>query len=345
MNRLKNIIVFLIFFLLTLGVMDVIIRFARIESLAKTEVDLKRGKILKPDQYSVYFNEGFYVGKPNRYGFYGPAYSIEKPDKTFRIALAGDSYIAGTQLFERYHFRTLLEEKLKSMTGMNIQILNFGRAGLDFDDMYCLYKNFIEEFSPDISIFFVAKNDFENDHKDPLLPQCEIDKEGNLLIKADFINSRQYLRYQKYGLLVDNSSLIKLLANCKKYFDKGETGRILFDKFYRSEQEKSSDIETEEDFVVSDLNRKIIAELKETPLVIMSRNEIPHQIHDIFKLNGIKLHKFYQIFDEMEKNGVDPIYWNVTGKRGHWNHAAHKRVSEYLSEILIKIIREKDGLE
>lgn len=346
MRKFLNIFKFTFFFLLTIAVLDIFIRFARIESLAKTEIDPERGKILKPNQYSVYFNEGFYVGKPNIHGFYGPDYPVYKDQNTFRIALLGDSYVAATQLFERYHFRTLLEDSLRKKTGQNVEILNFGRAGFDFKDMYCLYENFIKDFSPDIALFFLGKNDFLNDHKDPLLPECVIDSDGEIKIETDFTNKKAYKKYQKLSFFADNSSLIKLITNCKKFFDKGETGRILFDKFYIKTETKTENILTKENkFVLSELNLKIIEKLIKHRTIIIMRNEFPAELTDIFSSGNIRAYKIFEIFDEMERNGTDHIYWNVTGKRGHWNHEAHERIAEYLTEILTDYIEEEDGLE
>jgi hypothetical protein len=348
MKVFLKILWFTIAFLAALIFMEVFLQLASVESIAKTEIDPERGKILKPDQYSVYFNEGFYAGKPNLHGFYGPDFSIEKKDGVFRIALAGDSYIAGTQLFDRFHFRSLLENRLSVISGHKIEVLNFGRAGFDFDDSYCLYKLFIQKFSPDVTLFFVAPKDFENDNKDPLLPSCRTDSIGKIEILTGFENKKQYRQYKKLEFIAGKSALIKMLSNCKKYFDKGESVNIVFDKLaFLFKQEKMSPDEdnVSQSFELSILNRKIFEDLSGKKAVMICRKELPKEVLVSLKDNSIDS---YELFKELEKlgdEGTDPYYWKITGKRGHWNHAAHKRVSEYLSEILIKIIREKDGLE
>ena len=349
MFKATNILKFSIFFLITVSALDVFIRFARIESLAKTEIDPERGKILKPDQYSVYFNEGFYVGKPNMHGFYGPDYQIQKDEGTFRIALLGDSYVAATQLFESYHFRTILEDSLKVKTGLPVEILNFGRAGFDFKDMYCLYKQFVTSFSPDVTVFFVGRRDFDNYNKDPLLPDCVINDNGDLEIITGFEEKKSYRQYKRLKPLIDNSSVVKLLSNCKKFYENGRTAAILFDKlsfiFEKKLYEDSHEYNSGQKYSFSKLNRRIIRDLSGQGVIFIMRNELPPAITGTLQVNLIEYYNLLEVFNIMEEQGTDPFYWNVTGKRGHWNHKAHRRTAEYLTEILIYYTGVKSGSE
>jgi hypothetical protein len=315
--------------------LDLFIQLSKAESIAKTAIDKERGKILKPDQYSVYFNEGFYVGKTNRYGFYWPDFAGQKNEETYRIALAGDSYIAGTQLFEKYHFRTLMEKKLTKLTGKTVEVLNFGRAGFDFDDSYCLYKKFISEFSPDLVLIFAAPKDFENDNKDPLLPSCRPDSLGGIIIETDFENKKSYRQYKRIEFLASNSAILKMVSNCRKYFEKGETPNILFGKLYAPFKTGRAGINVdtvEKDFSLSVLNRSIFGDLKNSRVVFVSRIPFPDKIIESLRENGIEIFPLFSALKNMESEGLDPYFWKVTGKRGHWNHSAHERVADFLSQ-------------
>ena len=97
----------------------------------------------------------------NTFGYLGPGYPAEKPANTIRIALIGDSYVAGLQLFERHHFRARLERELSAATGERIEVLNFGIGGIDFRGMYAMYEGKVLRYQPDLVLFFVTKRDFQ----------------------------------------------------------------------------------------------------------------------------------------------------------------------------------------
>ena len=62
-----------------------------------------------------------------------------KSANVLRIALIGDSYIEGFQLFERHHFKTYLEQKLSQKLKKKVEVLNFGIGGADLRGMYLRY--------------------------------------------------------------------------------------------------------------------------------------------------------------------------------------------------------------
>ena len=80
-------------------------------------------------------------------------------------------------------------------------------------------------------------------------------------------------------------------------------------------------------------------------VIFIMRNELPPAITGTLQVNLIEYYNLLEVFNIMEEQGTDPFYWNVTGKRGHWNHKAHRRTAEYLTEILIYYTGVKSGSE
>ena len=120
-NILKGFLAFVI----TLIILELFLRWSGTSSAAFVIDDDNLGRVLRPNTNIILVNEGFFMGRVNRGGYLGPYYPEEKPSQTVRIALIGDSFVAGLQLFGRYHFRTIMEQSLKDSLSDSVQVLNF----------------------------------------------------------------------------------------------------------------------------------------------------------------------------------------------------------------------------
>jgi len=158
-KRVLNIILFSISFLLIILLLDIFAQTAYIETKSPTDFTNEYGRCRKANMDYVFFNEGFSMGSFNEGRYLNSFYPKEKPDNTIRIAALGDSYVEGFQVFERNHFLKLTEEKLNGNLKDSVQVMNFGRSGFDFGDMYAYYDRIVKDYDCDIILFFVSNAD------------------------------------------------------------------------------------------------------------------------------------------------------------------------------------------
>ena len=138
---IKNLFLFGTTSLIILFVLDLFVQASFIETKSPTDFDETYGRCRKKNMDYVFFNEGFSMGRFNEGRYVNSYYPPEKPDNVIRIAALGDSYVEGFQVFERNHFLKLTENELNRKLEDSIQVLNFGRSGFDFGDMYAYYEN------------------------------------------------------------------------------------------------------------------------------------------------------------------------------------------------------------
>ena len=161
---MKSLFFFCCAFFSIIIVLELFIQNSGVGNLSISENDRQNGQVLKKNTNIIYFNEGFYIGKTNKYGYYGPDYDTIKSEGSLRIALIGDSYVEGHQVFDRNHFRCLLEKNLNDSLNKKVEVLNFGMSGFNLND------NLGIKFSSKISEF---------------LSRGKLDPTSNKLMKCD----------------------------------------------------------------------------------------------------------------------------------------------------------------
>ena len=108
-------------------------------------------------------------------------YSIEKPQGTYRIAVVGDSFVAGLEVPMKKRFPRLLEKQLAKSTGKKIQVMNFGVRTISPAAEVQIYNTKVRQFHPDLVLMHIyLGNDlgdddaFYRDHfPDPLIDGSE----------------------------------------------------------------------------------------------------------------------------------------------------------------------------
>ncbi len=99
----------------------------------------------------------------NSQGLRDNEYSIAKPDRTFRVAVIGDSFTipAGVRIEEAYHTR--LETRLnRERSDVSYEFINFGLGGYSLRQYLGVLKHKAMSYDPDlILIGFCAANDHE----------------------------------------------------------------------------------------------------------------------------------------------------------------------------------------
>ena len=301
------------------------------------EVDKQLGFIYSPDTKFTMFNEGFSLGRINNHGLIGKDCNKKKTNNTFRIALLGDSYVQGIQLFEKEHFATILENKLNNKGNKKIEVLNFGVSGHNLSDMYCYYQNKVKEFKPDLVLFFICENDLKDKNiqikKTELYPYAEIINDS-LTINYDFTKNRKYKIYDntKYLFSLSFGRLLnKIYINIKTK----QTFSILFDKFYEIFKTNTKQTSQKEIINLTRTSKLILLEFKKENSIIVYRDTINQSIDKIIRNEiAIPIINLNDTLNYLRDNNINPNYWKVTKKNGHWNHIGHKTIGEFINNRL-----------
>jgi hypothetical protein len=301
------------------------------------ELNERVGKKMIPSKRINYFKEGFYLGACNEYGYLGNPYPPARNNNNIRIALLGDSYAEGFHIFEDHHFGRILENKLnENKLTSGYEVLNFGVGNYDYNDMVIQYKNFIEDFDPDILLFIIHEKDFKF-RGDFFIPSPVLKmKDDSLVIDYSFTSSRTYLLYNRLSFLMENSCMFKALNNAYKMTKRDAIKQILFDKLYRqdvneSEFSSSMDQETELDIRVF----KSIEWFKDKKVFFVFKQDVSQEFMQAFENHGVICSLVDAVlFRELGDKGIHFKYWDVSNTWGHWNHAAQKVVGEHLFQMI-----------
>jgi hypothetical protein len=298
--------------------------------------------------------EGFRLGRINKYGYTGTAYPPERNRDALRIALIGDSYVEGHYLPERYYFGKILEGQLSRLIQRDVEVLNFGLAGLNFRRMYINYKEWVTTYKPDITLFFIAPFDLLKKEVH-MGPRCRMDN-GSLVISYDFNLSRSYKLRSRFEFL-RNFSFYSLFQKAYAMYRLGRTGNILLgtmNPFNGGNGDENGDgngdgkgngdaggnpsaVEKDDFF---EINRAILKKLRsindagKSRNIIVLKTDIPAYYKKLIGEMGLPLIDLDKKLGKMEARGIDPYYWKATNKRGHWNHEAQRMIGNYLAHHL-----------
>lgn len=276
--------------------------------------------------------EGFYMGKINNFGYPGKEYPPAKKTNTFRIALIGDSYVEGFQLFERHHFARLLEKELNKTSDKKFEILNFGTGGADFRGMYLRYTKLAKKFNPDLTLFFIKNEDLLQKDAIPM-PEPIIVNDSIVYNKLLVNNSVSKLRNQ--FAIVRNYSVGNLFKEVFEVIFTGRFPAVFFEKIYFLIVTSAigNDNFSAKGDQFYDFNKKIIELLSfendsENKSIIVEVEKLPENYDNLFKANNIKTLK---LFEELNKYSDHELkYWKASGKFGHWNQKAHLMIENFL---------------
>jgi hypothetical protein len=283
------------------------------------------------------FNEGFSLGQFNKFRYLGPGYNYSKEKGVIRIALLGDSYVEGFQVFDRDHFRNILEEELQKKIKQKVEVLNFGRSGFDIGDMYCYNETIVRNFNPDYSLFFVAQGDVKPKFSDPLRLKVKLSGDSLLIYKGypeDFIR-----KYNASRFLIQNSTIMNMLNNCKKTAESKGFAPILLDKFYKPFMGQNNlDLEhaDSKSDTIPEITIRILQHLDYQKDIIVNRDitGLDENFVSLVKDFGLTYINLQDTLINMKQNGIEPNFWKATKKYGHWNPEAHRAVAEYIANQL-----------
>ena len=165
--------------------------------------------------------EGRALVQINSAGFRGREHATDKPPKTLRIAVLGDSFTEAVQVPVEETFWALLEQRLRECTDTRerlVEVINFGVSGYSTAQELLALRTRVSAFRPDLVLlaFFAANDLVENsralDH-DPLRPYFVYQGE-RLVLDDSYLQSDAYRhRNAWYGRaasrLIENSRLLQ----------------------------------------------------------------------------------------------------------------------------------------
>ena len=335
---IKNAVIFVLTSVLLFVMMDVYLLISEIQTPHFSMIDPVKGKVNIPDRKVLFISEGFYMGSTNHYGYWGPGYPPEKKENEYRIALLGNSFVEGIQVFDKYHFRTILEKNLNKSSHRKVEVLNFGKGRSNLSDMFYSYNFFVRQFHPDAALFFIdyTSGDIGWDMGVADLAPFYYLSDDHLEIDYSFRDQRSFKIIQSFQFLLKNSSITRLLYNCYKTYSSGNTFAVLFDKFANlSRKESTSAVPNTPKFPpLNPTARRIISEIikNRNNIIVFNprdRTVLPKEISDM--VPSAQLIDLSRPLDSLLSIGIDPNYWKVAKTEGHWNHYGHEAVGDYLS--------------
>jgi len=215
MKIVKNIFFFLLTLTIVLWIGDLYLRMSGIQDPSSNKFDPTLGRIRRENFKYVKLNEGFSINNFNDYSYLGPSYPPEKSDSIIRIALLGDSYVEGFQVFERDHFRSITENKLNTQNKNRFELLNFGRSGLGIANMFAIDSLMIRNFNPDYILYFAGINDFYSEAKDPLIPGVDIINGSGIFVNNHF-SKNKIKEFNNTNPILQKSALLSMINDGRK---------------------------------------------------------------------------------------------------------------------------------
>ncbi len=333
-------------FTIAMVLLELFLRFSATTTPSVLVDDDMFGKMMKPSTDVTFVNEGLRIGRINRYGYLGPAYAPRKEEGTVRIALMGDSYVAGHHLFDRHHFRYLLEQGLNQLCDSHVEVLNFGFPALNFEQMYLYYEVFARKFAPDFVIYVIGTSSL-NQPSDEVGPRLVV-TDDSVHISYAFRSSKRFAISKRLSPL-KRLALYSLLRKGKQIYDRGDAPKVIFDKFFilargsgRSAEKHSVPVERPERKAI---NRAIVRQLGMSnreggPVsIIVTRGELPRGFVEFAKNNGVAVWDPSARLDSLARSGIDPNWWAGSQRKGHWNQYAHRVIGDFLVHKMLPFIK------
>lgn len=343
---MKQAFLFVLTFVALLFLGELFIRTSHLGSVSPTEFypDIGRGR--RKSLTYLYFNEGFGVGKFNRYRYLGEPNPPTRKQNTIRVVLLGDSYVESFQVFERDYFGEIAEQYLRrKYPDLHFEFLNFGRSGFDMADMYAYQKTFADSFNPDYVLYMISNQDLIPNYTDPLRPKTLIENDS-LIISFNF-DAKEMAMFAQSKFLTQNLCLMNLLNNGRKRAMETSISAILFDKIYWwfNHEANSEKTRTENGvrYQMNPVTRKIVESLdpEKTVIVNIDVQKLPSAFLRLCNDHQLNYFDLGISLRQMKENGEDPGEWVATDKKGHWNHKAHQTIGKDIALYISQLMDEK----
>ena len=186
-------------FILGLLIVEVALRILGYSEPNLYTTDQYRGVALKPGAEGWWRREGEAYIRINSEGLRDREHTKQKPPRTLRIAVLGDSYAEALQVPLEKTFWAVLENRLSAcerLTGQRVEVINFGVSGYGTALELITLRRQVWEYSPDIVVLaFTTGNDISDNSR--ALKGGEdipyfIHRDGQLVLDESYLNSRTF---------------------------------------------------------------------------------------------------------------------------------------------------------
>jgi hypothetical protein len=128
--------------------------------------DPVRGVAFIPGAKSAPRKDGGSTIEINSDGRRGPETTIARKPGTYRIALIGDSFVAGFDVRFEATAGEVLARRLTALRGSPVEVLNFGHGGYGTTQEYLTLKHEVWKYSPDLVLLGVTTgNDISDNYR------------------------------------------------------------------------------------------------------------------------------------------------------------------------------------
>lgn len=338
MRLVQAILIFGLSLAAALAGLDAYLQWAEIQTPMETRIDPRLGPTYIPHKRISRFNEGFFLGAANTYGYMGPAVPPRREDGERRILVLGDSFVLGHTVLDRHHFCRTLERDLSAATGEPVRALNFGKADFNFWNMYQYFLSFAGSFDHDLALFFVGESDLipTGQTAGGLYPLVKLQGDS-VVVDTSFRHSGSYRFYKTIEPVFTRSAVLRLIFNTYKMVLRHELSGVLLDKLAPARpapSPRASPAARRRE--MPELSRVILREMARDPRnVLVVAKDLAPGLSEEVTAAGLPTLNLAACLDSLQAAGVDPYYWPVTRMRGHWNHATHPVVGHYLARQLL----------
>lgn len=340
MRLVKNLIIFGVTLLAGLAGLDAYLQLAEIQTPMETRIDPRLGPTYIPNKRITRFNEGFFIGSANEFGYMGEAVPPRRRGSERRVLLLGDSFVLGHTVLPRHYFGRDLEARLSAATGAEFHALNFGKADFNLWNMYQYFTDFAGTFDHDVALFFVGDGDLVPARQiaTDLYPVVSLQADS-LVIDRRFRSSRSFRFYKSIEPVFTNSAVLRLAFNSYKMVKRGELASVVLDRFAPARAASgaaAAPAPAGPPVELPAISRAILRQFARDPRnVLVIQKSLAPELREEVRAAGLPMIDLGACMDSLQAAGMDPYYWPVTGTRGHWNHATHPVIGRFLAERLL----------
>lgn len=337
MKTIKSIVVFSLtflavvlffeFFLSMCGILQPIVR-----------IDPDKGERYRPNITcsSPFVSEGFGLAKTNSGGWFGHDFMDTGADD-ISVAVIGNSFVASRQVFYRNNYLALAEKRTNEILAYKnipktVSLFNFGKEDLPLNELLYVKEDLDSTNHPDHFLILLNEGTF-NVVSNRYVARYNYE-DGKFKLDTSFKQAPFVKNYHKFEFFTE-SSVLFLVHRVKSHLPK--IWEIFFDKFYIPSKNESEE-EITPLAEIGDAEKAFIKELSKDPRVIFLLNVNPVLTNEITSIIGSSDYINIQpILLDMKKRGVDPNYWEIPDKVGHFNLIGHKVIANEITKKMIGI--------
>lgn len=288
---------------------------------------------------SPFVAEGFGLAKTNSAGWFGHDFKDLGADD-ISVAVIGNSFVASRQVFYRQNFLSLTEKKTNEILAYKnipktVSMFNFGKEDLPLNELLYVKEDLDAANHPDHFLILLNEGTF-NVVSSRYVARYQLEN-GKFVVDTSFKQASFVKNYHSFEFFT-KSSVLFLAHRVKIHLPK--IWEIFFDKFYIPSKHKAPPAdEGENPASTGHLDAEQIAyvkELSKDKRVIFLLNVHPELTAELKSIIGSSSYIDIQpVLLDAKNKGVDPNYWEIPDKVGHFNLYGHKIIANEVTKKML----------